>query len=304
MKKKFIAMISVLVAISLMIVSLFSASAAVYVQDGKFKYQLISDDSVSWAGYTSSTVDDVTVPRYYDGKKVIGVANFALENNSSVRTIDFMESPDLSAIGMYAFSGCSSLESVIVPDGITTVDISAFRDCSSLNTVEFYGNNNSVPVECFYNCASLENVRLSAFLNSIQSHAFVGCTSLQYLELLDTVQYIAPNAFENDDNLTLGVYYGTYSHNYAVENNIKYKLLDTVLLGDVSGDGIVNINDVTLIQSDVAEMDKIEGLSFYAADTNRDGKVDIADATVLQAYLAEYSVQFPIGESVPAQYLY
>ena len=212
MKKKLIITASVILSLIILIMSALSASAAVYAQDGKFKYQLFGDNTAAWAGYTGETVDDVTVPRYYDNSKIISVANFALENNSKIRSVDFMEAPDLSKIGMYAFSGCSSLESILIPDSISFVDISAFRGCTALTDVVFYGNNNSVPVECFYNCTSLKNVRLSAFLKSIQSHAFAGCTSLEYLELLDTVQYIAPNAFKDDHNLTLGVYYGTYAH--------------------------------------------------------------------------------------------
>ena len=156
MKKKLIITASVILSLIILIMSALSASAAVYAQDGKFKYQLFGDNTAAWAGYTGETVDDVTVPRYYDNSKIISVANFALENNSKIRSVDFMEAPDLSKIGMYAFSGCSSLESILIPDSISFVDISAFRGCTALTDVVFYGNNNSVPVECFYNCTSLK----------------------------------------------------------------------------------------------------------------------------------------------------
>ena len=152
MKKKIIISVCFLLISVLIAASVVNASAAVYVQDGKYKYQIIDDSTVAWAGYTSDTVDDVVVPRNYDRSTVVSVANFALENNDKIRSVDFMDAPDLSKIGMYAFNGCSSIESVIVPDSITTVDVSAFRGCSSLENVEFYGNNNTIPVECFYNC--------------------------------------------------------------------------------------------------------------------------------------------------------
>lgn len=298
MKKKLIITASVILSLIILIMSVLSASAAVYVQDGKFKYQLFGDDTAAWAGYSGQTVDDVIVPRYYDNYKIVSVGNFALENNSKIRSVDFMEAPDLSKIGMYAFSGCSSLESILVPDSISYVDVSAFRDCTALTDVVFYGNNNSVPVECFYNCSSLKNVRLSAYLNSIQSYAFSGCTSLEYLELLDTVEYIAPNAFGGDENLTLGVYYGSYAHTYAKDNSIPYVLLDGVKLGDADGDGVVSINDVTAIQQHVADMKYLDGIYLYAADVNRDGVTNIADATELQRFLAEYEVEYPIDSVI------
>ena len=296
MKKLLILAASLTLIAAIIVIPIFSASAAVFVQDGKYKYQLYDDSTASLAGYISDTVDDVTVPRSYNDYTVVGVSNFALQNNSNVRTIDFMEAPDLEKIGMYAFNKCTSLESVTVPSSITYIDVSAFRECTSLSDVTFYGNNNVVPVECFYKCSSLKTVRLSARLKSIQSLAFAGCASLEYLELMDTVTYIAPNAFDGDENLTLGVWYDSYVYNFAVDNKISYILLDDVKLGDANGDGSVNINDVTTIQRYLAELETLEGIYLHAADANQDGTVDIADATAIQMYLAEYEMDYPIGE--------
>lgn len=298
MKKKVLISVCFLLISVLIVASVVNASAAVYVQDGKFKYQVFNDGTVAWAGYTSDTVDDVVIPRYYDQSKVVSVANFALENNDKIRSVDFMDAPDLSKIGMYAFNGCSSLESVVVPDSITRVDVSAFRNCASLQSAEFYGNNNTVPVECFYDCEALTNVRLSAYLTSIKSRAFAGCTSLEYLELPDTLNSIAANAFDSDENLTLGVWYGSYAYQYAKDNNVSYILLDGVKLGDADGDGRISISDVTAIQRHIAEFELLEGIYLYAVDTNRDGVADILDATEIQRLLAEYEVDEPIGEEM------
>ena len=59
-------------------------------------------------------------------------------------------------------------------------------------------------------------------------------------------------------------------------------------LGDVNGNGVVNVNDVTEIQRIVAEMHTPDSREQLAADVDRDGVVSIADATRLQNYLAEY----------------
>lgn len=298
MKKKIIISVCFLLISVLIAASVVNASAAVYVQDGKYKYQVFNDGTVAWAGYTSETVDDVVVPRYYDQSKVVSVANFALENNDKIRSVDFMDAPDLSKIGMYAFNGCSSIESVIVPDSITTVDVSAFRGCSSLENVEFYGNNNTIPVECFYNCEALKSVRLSAYLTSIKSRAFAGCTSLEYLELPDTLNSIAANAFDRCDNITLGVWYDSYVYNFAVDNKISYILLDGVKLGDVNGDGDITITDATAIQRYLAELETLDAIHLYAADANEDKEVDIADATAIQMAVAKIPTGHPIGEVI------
>ena len=96
--------------------------------------------------------------------------------------------------------------------------------------------------------------------------------------------------------ITLGVWYDSYVYNFAVDNKISYILLDGVKLGDVNGDGHVNINDVTTIQRYLAELETLEGIYLHAADANQDGTLDISDATTLQMYLAEYNIPYPISE--------
>ena len=60
------------------------------------------------------------------------------------------------------------------------------------------------------------------------------------------------------------------------------------LFGDVNFDGIVDIEDATLVQlhSAVNESDKrsLKGLALFLADVNNDGLVDITDATYIQLY--------------------
>ena len=63
-----------------------------------------------------------------------------------------------------------------------------------------------------------------------------------------------------------------------------------LLIGDANGDGAITINDVTMIQRHVAEIETITGTCLLNADTNGDGEVTIDDATLLQRYLAEFDV--------------
>ena len=136
----------------------------------------------------------------------------------------------------------------------------------------------------------------AAASHSEDYYAFADCTSLEYLEIPATVSVIANSAFQNDSNLTLGVWYGSYAYTYAKQRGITYVLLDAVKLGDVDGADVVNINDVTAIQRHLAEYEFLDGIYLYAADVNLDGEVTIDDATVMQQFLAEYEINYPIGE--------
>ena len=66
----------------------------------------------------------------------------------------------------------------------------------------------------------------------------------------------------------------------------------TYTLGDVDGDGKVDINDATLVQKIAAELIVPTEIQKKAADVNRDGSVDINDATLIQKFAAEIINRF------------
>lgn len=62
---------------------------------------------------------------------------------------------------------------------------------------------------------------------------------------------------------------------------------DTVLYGDIDGDGYVNIIDATLVQKYTAEILELTPEQLIIGDVNHDGRVDIQDATLIQKMFAE-----------------
>ena len=74
-------------------------------------------------------------------------------------------------------------------------------------------------------------------------------------------------------------------------------LLPQLILGDVDGDGVVSIFDVTCIQRHLAEI-PVYAYNETAADTDGDGEVTIFDATDIQRYLAEFPCFTGIGNPI------
>ena len=64
----------------------------------------------------------------------------------------------------------------------------------------------------------------------------------------------------------------------------------TCLVGDATGDGKIDIRDVTAIQRHCAEYDALDGVYALAADVDQDGSITVADATCIQMYLAEFTI--------------
>ena len=72
-----------------------------------------------------------------------------------------------------AFSGCTSLTSVTIPNSIESIGDNAFQKCTSLTSATI-GNN----------------------VTSIGSSAFFGCSKLKKIEIPDSVTYIGSKAFD------------------------------------------------------------------------------------------------------------
>ena len=209
----------------------------------------------------------------------------------------YFKSSSISVIPVSAFSGCESLHFVQLNPSITTIGQSAFMGCSSLKETGFISDVSKIERIAFYK-SGVETVDMKDGVEAIYDYTFAECASLQRVNVPQSVTYIDDRAFADSGNITLGVNYESYAHQYAVEKNIPYILLDAVLLDDVNDDGEITISDVTDIQRYLAELIILNDNQLAAADTNRDGTVDISDATALQMYLADYNIPYPIGEYI------
>ncbi len=73
---------------------------------------------------------------------------------------------------------------------------------------------------------------------------------------------------------------------------------DKDILGDVNGDGKVNIKDATLIQKSAAKLIELTDGEKLRADVNADSKINIKDATAIQKFVAKMETGLPIGTPV------
>ena len=103
----------------------------------------------------------------------------------------------IKRIGNYAFTRCSSLTSVTIPDSVTTIGDCAFRVCSSLTSVTIPDSVTTIGYRAFYYCSSLTSVTIPDSVTSIGGSAFVGCSSLTSVTIPDSVTTIGRNAFED-----------------------------------------------------------------------------------------------------------
>ena len=64
-----------------------------------------------------------------------------------------------------------------------------------------------------------------------------------------------------------------------------------IVYGDSSGDGLIDIRDLLIIQKHLVSAKQVNGEYFRASDINKDGAIDIRDLLLEQKYLlGQYSI--------------
>ncbi len=95
--------------------------------------------------------------------------------------------------GDYAFCGCSSLESITIPNNVESIGQCTFEDCSALSCAKIGSGLKSIPYGTFSGCSSLPSITIPKNVNEIENFAFDGCKSLADVYIED-----------REDELSLG----------------------------------------------------------------------------------------------------
>ena len=108
----------------------------------------------------------------------------------------------VTSIGDSAFSGCTGLTSVTIGNGVTSIGIDAFRDCTGLTSVTIPNSVTSIGENAFKGCTGLTSITIPNSVTSIGVGAFSGCTGMTSLTIGNSVTSIASNAFASCTGLT------------------------------------------------------------------------------------------------------
>lgn len=102
----------------------------------------------------------------------------------------------VGAIGSSAFSRCTSLTSITLPDSVTTIGLSAFNGCTALTNAVLGHGLTSLGDYAFYGCANLPSVVLPDGVTFIPRYSFAACSALTNAVLGPNVTNIGYFAFQ------------------------------------------------------------------------------------------------------------
>ena len=101
-----------------------------------------------------------------------------------------------------AFCGCTRMTSVHLPDSLTIMDKHAFEDCSSLTSVTLPDRLTYVSKRAFYRCGSVDTIAFGSNVKYIYDSAFCQCTSLTSVTIPETIIQLGKGAFRECHGLT------------------------------------------------------------------------------------------------------
>ena len=108
-------------------------------------------------------------------------------------TIDY----GVTSIGTSAFTGCSNVQQINIPDSVEHIDPYAFSFCNGLHTVKLPASLTLISEELFAECANLKNIDIPDTVTEIGANAFLRCTAFILEKLPAGIKSIGASAFEN-----------------------------------------------------------------------------------------------------------
>ena len=168
---------------------------------GQFEFTLARDGThYILSGIGTVTDEDIVIPSTYNGLPVMEIGNSAFSEYQFIRSVTFPITLEL--IGPGAFSNCSSLASIEIPEGVTEIYQNAFSGCTRLETITLSTSLKRIEVNVFSGCSSLTSIKIPEGVTEIHQNAFSGCTRLETVTLSTSLKRIEVNVFSGCSSLT------------------------------------------------------------------------------------------------------
>ena len=130
----------------------------------------------------------------------VKVIHYAFYGCRKLNSIDIPES--VTTISDNAFSGCVELTSIEIPNSVTSIGNWAFDGCYALTSIDIPESVTTIHTGAFDYCFGLTTITIPNSVNYIDSYAFDGCDGLKSIVIPNSVNYIGDGAFSGCSELT------------------------------------------------------------------------------------------------------
>ena len=213
--------------------------------------------------------------------------NGLFKGNTDIVSFDECKYFGLSKIGTSEFEGCSSLRTIVLPEGMTTIEWEAFKGCSSLTDCAMPDSVHTIYSAAFngtilggdivlQNLKTLGNeafkgTNITSFtsheLESVPNYGFYGCKSLKSVDV-PKVTKVETLGFGSSgiENIVLknATYIGKWA--FADCNSMGYIIVDSVTPPDNGGSMFNNTTHPIFVPAESVDAYKsADGWSAYSS---------------------------------------
>ena len=186
----------------------------------------------------------------------------------------------VSVVAAEAFRYNENVEHVVIPEGVTEIQPGVFM-----------------------NCSNLKSVVIPESVSEIKHDTFLGCDSLEVLTIENLNCIIHMEDYTLPENIVIRCKAGSTVEDFAIASGYQVEILSDIVLteeeiGDISTDGVIGIDDATLVLTYYAqnaaglypnfnEDATVNDRLCAAADIDQNMQISISDATLVLTYYAQ-----------------
>ncbi len=273
-----------------------------------FKYTVGDNNEVTITGFNDDRTDigvpsmDVVIPETIDGAAVTAIGAGAFESKL-IKTVSIPAG--IKTIGENAFKSCAYLTGVTfaAESVLTAIGDNAFMSCQKLAAITLPEKLETIGLQAFLGARVLKTITIPASVKAIGDWAFGSCFELTNVYVLSSdAVYGGANVFNSDTKVVLNAASDSTTEAYATDNGLQFVSTTIInyqyVLGDVDGNGIVNIADVLKIQNWLSKKIELDNKALLAADVDANVKVEVADVLNIQKYKALMEVEYEIEKQL------
>jgi len=157
-------------------------------------------DNIRYADTYAFEVVDKTQTSYELKENTRWIRERAFSNCTKLRSITIPNS--VISIGEKAFSDCPRLTNVAIGNSVEVIGKAAFSGCKSIETIDIPNSVTAIGESAFSNCSNLKNATIGSSVSTIGNSAFYDCSNLTNVIIGDNVLMIGAGAFFYCKSLT------------------------------------------------------------------------------------------------------
>ena len=147
---------------------------------------------------------DVTIPETITVDNVVcnvtSIGNSAFSGCTGLTSVTIPNS--VTSIGDETFNCCLGLTSITIPNSVTSIGNCAFFSCGYLTSVTIPNSVTSIGDSAFRECSGLTSITIPSSVTSIGKTTFYGCIRLTSVTIPNSVTSIGNSAFSSCRGLT------------------------------------------------------------------------------------------------------